>query len=162
MLMWVVMMFGGAALGLWLDVRHFHDLLMSPWFHVITFVPGILLLRAVLMVSRNTGRLLAREGREGDLPRMQTNKLVTTGPYGCMRHPMHLGLMFFPLSLAFIIGSPSFIVIIAPLEMIFMVIMIRLVEEPEAIKKFGSAYREYMQHVPMFSFRLRCLNQLLK
>lgn len=156
------MLFGGAALGLWLDIRFHHHILTNLWFHITTFVPGVLLLWGVLRTSKNTGRLLAREGREGDLPRMQTNKLVITGVYACMRHPMHLGLMFFPMSLALLIGSLSFIVVIAPLEMVFMVMMIRWVEEPEAIGKFGPDYRGYMKRVPMFNLRWHCLNQLLK
>jgi len=31
-------------------------------------------------------------------PRLETNKLVSTGVYDCMRHPMHFGLLFFPWS----------------------------------------------------------------
>ena len=162
MFIWVIMLVGGAALGLRMDALYFPGLLGNIWFHLLTFVPGALLLWAVLRASRNTGRLLAREGREGDLPRMQTNKLVTTGIYACMRHPMHLGLMFFPLSVALLTGSFSFIFIIAPLEMLFMLIMIRLVEEPGAIRKFGTAYREYMKKVPMFDLRWKCLKQLLR
>ncbi|MEA3466849.1 MAG: hypothetical protein U9R57_01335 [Thermodesulfobacteriota bacterium] len=37
---------------------------------------------------------MARGGRVGDLSRMETNCLVTTGLYRCMRHPMHLALLF--------------------------------------------------------------------
>jgi len=108
-LIWVVMIMGGGALGVWLDWRWFHELFVNPVFHLATLVVGILLLRLVMRVSRFTGRLLARLGRDGELPRMDTNKLVTTGVYGCMRHPMHLGLLFFPMSVAWILGSPSFI-----------------------------------------------------
>ena len=79
-----------------------------------------------------------------------------------MRHPMHFGLLFFPWSLALILGSPTFILIIAPLEMAFMVAMIKLAEEPEAIRKFGDAYRQYQQQVPMFSLRRVCLRQLVE
>jgi protein-S-isoprenylcysteine O-methyltransferase Ste14 len=160
--MWLILLFGGAVLGIWMDNRYFSCILFNVWFHLATIVPGVLLFWAVMRISKNTGRLLAREGRVGDLPRMQTNKLVTRGVYACMRHPMHLGLMFFPLSLALLIGSLTFIIIIAPLEMLFMVIMIKLVEEPEAIRKFGSDYRKYMMRVPMFNLRWRCLKQLLK
>lgn len=161
LMMWVVMLVGGGALGYWLDWRLFRSLLLSPFFHVITLVIGLLLLRMVIIVSRNTGRLLARLGREGDIPRMETNKLVTEGVYGCMRHPMHLGLLFFPLAVALILGSVSFILIIAPLEMVLMVIMIKTLEEAEAIRKFGDAYREYQRRVPMFNFSPACLKQLL-
>lgn len=159
--MWVVLLIGGAAVSFWLDARYYYHILTGIWFHMITIAPGALLLWAVLRASKNTGRLLAREGRVGSLPRMQTNQLVTTGVYACMRHPMHLGLLFFPLSLALIIGSISFIIIIAPLEMLFMIIMIRLVEEPETTRKFGNEYRDYMKHTPMFSFKISCMKQLL-
>jgi len=160
--MWIVMILGGIALGLYLDWLWFWNWFMEPLFHFATLVVGAFLLRFVLLTSRHTGRLLARLGREGDdVPRMDTNKLVKTGFYAHMRHPMHLGLLFFPLSIALIIGSPSFIFIIAPLEMLLMVILIKLVEEPEAIRKFGDDYRQYMKEVPMFNFRPAVLRSLM-
>jgi len=160
-LIWIVMLIGGSGLSIWLDWRRFHSWLVSPVFHLVTLVVGVLLLRFVLRASRHTGRLLAQMGREGDIPRMETNRLVATDVYGCMRHPMHFGLLFFPWSVALILGSPSFILLIAPLEMLFMIAMIKLVEEPEAIRKFGDAYREYQKRVPMFNLRLSCLRRLL-
>ena len=157
---WVLMLFGGGAAGLWLDARLFKSWLMNPWFHAISFVIGIIMLKLLINSSRNTGRFLARLGREGDLPRMETNKLVTEGYYACMRHPMHLGLFFFPLAAAFIIGSLSFVLIIAPLEILFMIIMIKLYEEPQAVRKFGDEYLRYREQVPMFSLRQECLRAL--
>jgi len=41
--------------------------------------------------------------------------------------------------------------------MLFILFMIKLVEETEAERKFGQAYREYKQQVPFFSFRKECL-----
>jgi len=160
--MWLIMLVGGGVLGFWLDWHWFRPLVSNLVFHAASLVIGLLLLGLVMRISRSTGRLLARLGREGDIPRMETNKLVTDGVYSCMRHPMHLGLLFFPWAIALILGSPSFIMIIAPLEMLFMVIMIKLVEESEAIRKFGETYREYQQQVPMFSLRPSCLRQLLQ
>ena len=160
-LIWGLMLVGGGALSIWLDRRWFNELFVNPIFHLAAFVVGLLLLNVVMRVSRYTGRLLASMGREGDLPRMDTNKLVTTGVYGCMRHPMHLGLLFFPWSAALILGSPTFILVIAPLEMLFMLVLIKLVEEPEAIQKFGDAYREYQKQVPMFNLRPACWRQML-
>ena len=124
------MIVGGSAAGLWLDSHLFHTWLTNPWFHAISFVIGLTIFRLVMNSSRNTGKLLARLGREGDLPRMETNKLVSEGYYACMRHPMQLGLLLFPLATAFIIGSLSFVLIIAPLEILFMIIMVKLFEEP--------------------------------
>jgi protein-S-isoprenylcysteine O-methyltransferase Ste14 len=79
-----------------------------------------------------------------------------------MRHPMHLGLLLFPLSFAFLIGSPSFILLVAPAEIIFMLVMIKFVEEPETIKKFGKDYFEYKNQLPWFCFKTDCLKALLK
>ena len=164
LVMWVIFLVGGGALGLWLDTQWAwaHSLLLNPWWHLLTLVVGGALLWAVLRVSRYTGRLLARMGREGDdVTRMDTNKLVITDIYACMRHPMHLGLMFFPLAIALIIGSPTFIFILAPLEMLTMIALIKLMEEREALAKFGDAYRAYMKTTPMFSLRPDCIRKML-
>ena len=161
-LIWFVFLFGGAALGIFLDLRWVPALWHSLWFHAATAIPGLLLLRLVMLISRNTGKYLSRKGREGALPRMETNRLVTGGMYGCMRHPMHLGLMLFPWTFALITGSPTFLLLIAPAEMLLILLLIKLVEEPQAEKKFGDAYKEYKKKVPMFSFRKECLRILIK
>ncbi len=159
---WIIILLGGALLGIYLDARLFAGYLHDVYFHILTFPMGLVLLYAVMVVSRNTGRLLAQMGREGSLPLMETNRLVTTGVYSCMRHPMHLGLMFFPLSLALVLGSVSFIMIIAPAEMLLILVMIKVVEEPEAIRKFGDAYINYMKDVPAFNLKPSCLARLFK
>jgi len=160
--MWLIMVFGGLAGSLYFDIIYFKELFKSFIFHFFTFILGFILLRLVLKASKNTGRFLARNGREGNIPRLQTNKLVTDGLYGCMRHPMHFGLMFFFLAVALLIGSPVFILITAPLEMIFMIIMIKLFEEKEAFRKFGNDYTEYKTKVPFYSIKKECLQMLLK
>ena len=155
------MLFGGGIFSIWMDYRLFSFIFSNIYFHLLTMVLGIPLLYFVLLVSRNTGRFLARMGRVGDIPRMETNRLVTSGMYGCMRHPMHFGLLFFPLSIALIIGSPFFILIISPLEIVFMILMLKFFEEPEAIKKFGEEYIDYKSKVPMFNLRLSCILHLI-
>jgi protein-S-isoprenylcysteine O-methyltransferase Ste14 len=159
-LMWVLFLGGGSMASFWLDAHLFKIWLINTWFHAISFVLGLMIFKLVMNSSRNTGRLLARLGREGNLTWMETNKLVTTGYYACMRHPMHLGLFLLPLATAFLVGSLSFILIIAPLEILFMITMIKLVEEPQAIRKFGGEYLRYRERVPMFSFRFECLQAL--
>ncbi len=161
-LIWVVFIIGGSLGGILLDRRLFYQIRHNIIWHIISFLIGIILLWFVMKISGNTGKTLAKYGREGDVPRMETNKIVTEGVYGCMRHPMHLGLMLFPVSMAFIIGSISFIVIISPIEILLIIIMIYLIEEPEAIKKFKNEYHEYKKKVPFFSFKKECLKKLLK
>lgn len=158
--LWVLMLVGGTVGGIWLDLRLFPGLWHSAWWHAVTLVAGMLLMRLVFRLSRNTGRTLARNGREGRLPRLETNRLVTTGVYGCMRHPMHFGLLFMPLALALIIGSPSFIFLVAPLEMLLMIALVLTLEEAEVSRKFGERYRVYRRDVPAFSLSPVCLKQL--
>ncbi len=157
---WAIFLIGGAAGGIMLDLRDFHALLFSPWWHLVTLPLGLVLMRLVVSASATTGRALARFGRDGDIPRFETNRLVTRGPYACMRHPMHLGLLFMPLAFALLLGSPSFILIITPLEMLVMLGMIIGLEEREAIAKFGDAYRHYRARVPAFNLRPSCLKTL--
>ncbi len=162
LLIWILLLFGGGALSIWLDHRWFPGLWHSWSFHLLTAVAGGVLLHLVVLISRNTGRYLARHGREGTVKRLDTNRLVTTGPYGCMRHPMHLGLMLFPWAFALLAGSPTFLLFTAPAETLLILLLIRFVEEPQARKKFGKAYDDYMKKVPPFSFRKKCLQQLLR
>ncbi len=156
------MIFGGVAAGLYLDGKLFPGIHYNIVFHLVSFIAGALLLKVVLRISKNTGRTLAKYGRKGTLKRGETNVLVKEGPYKFMRHPMHLGLMLFPVALAFLVGSPSFILIIAPLEILFMIFMIKVFEEPEAIKKFGNDYLDYKESVPPFCFKKECLKELWK
>ena len=161
-LLWLVLLLGGLALGFYLDRQFFPQALTSLLWHLASAFLGLMLMRLIFRIARNTGRTLARFGRDGDLPRLETNRLVTRGPYGCMRHPMHMGLLPMPLALALLVGSPSFILFLAPLEMALMVLLVLLLEEREALHKFGEAYREYRRQVPAFSLRPSCLKLLLQ
>lgn len=156
------MIFGGAVLGLYLDRSLFQHIHNNMVFHGVSAAFGVILLLLVIRISKNTGRTLARFGRRGKLKRMETNVFVTEGAYKYMRHPMHLGLLMFPLGVALLIGSPSFILFVAPAEILFMLFMIRFVEEPEAIRKFGQVYLRYRKQVPWFCFRPECLKALMK
>ena len=162
MIIWIIMLFGGAFAGFFLDQELFKGIHSNIIFHIISFIIGIIILKLVVKISRNTGRTLAKYGRKGNIKRMETNVLAKDGIYKYMRHPMHLGLLFFPLGFAFLVGSPSFILLLAPIEIIFMLVMIKFVEEPEAIKKFGDEYKTYMKQVPWFCFSRECLKELLK
>ncbi len=159
---WFIMIFVASGIAIALDSVLFPGLLKSLKFHLITLPAGILLMWFVITVSKNTGRTLAKYGRQGDLPRLETNVLVDKGPYAYMRHPMHFGLLFLPVAWGLLIGSPSFLLIIAPLEIIFILLMIKLVEEPEALEKFGDQYVKYMQNRPWFCIKPACIRELLK
>jgi protein-S-isoprenylcysteine O-methyltransferase Ste14 len=161
-LLWLLFLMGGLLLGLYLDRWLFPAASTSlPW-HLASATAGLLVLQLMMRIARTTGRTLARLGRQGELPRLETNRLVTSGPYGCMRHPMHLGLMLFPVAVALVAGSPSFLLFLVPLEIALMVLLILTLEEQEAVHKFGDAYRDYRARVPAFNLSPACLRRLLQ
>jgi protein-S-isoprenylcysteine O-methyltransferase Ste14 len=153
------MIIGGAVYSCVKD--WYSPLFGSLWFHILTALIGLFLFVLAFRAAANGGRELTK-GRIGDIPRMETNRLVTTGIFSCMRHPMLFGLTLLPLGWAFLLGSPTFITRIAPLEMLFIIIMVLIFEEMEVNRKFGEAYEAYRQKVPMVSFRSECLRSLFK
>jgi len=159
LLLWLLMLVGGSAIAIYYDWDH-------PWFqsvtyHVISLTLGIGVSTLAFRAAANGGRELAK-GRVGNIPRLETNRLVTTGIYRCMRHPMLFGLTLLPLGWGLLLGSPTFVGIIAPLEMLFIVVMVSVFEEREVQQKFPRQYAQYRQDVPMVNFSLPCLKRLFR
>ena len=155
-LLWLVLLVGGAYLSIRLDLRYFPDTFSKISFHLFSLPIGLALLCLAFRAAATGGRELARSGREGELPRLETNRLVTTGIYRCTRHPMLFGLMLLPLGVAFLLGSPSFILFVAPAEALFILFMILTLEEREAIAKFGEEYRKYHERTPLLPRSKEC------
>ena len=91
------MLIGGAFYALAKDWRTL--LFGNLWFLFISALLGAFLLRLAFRAAANGGRELTK-GRVGDIPRLETNRLVTTGIYRCMRHPMLFSLTLLPLGWA--------------------------------------------------------------
>ena len=161
LLLWIVLLLGGTLVGLYSDLTYFRDLFFNPLYHILTFPVGAVLMILSFRAAAAGGRELARHGKSGDnIPRLETDKLVTTGIYAHMRHPMLFGLTLLPMAWAFLLGSPTFILILAPMEMLFIVIMVLTFEERECRKKFGDDYDRYAKEVPAVCFRKECLKRL--
>jgi len=159
-LLWLLLLVGGSILGIWLDSMLPGDIHHNLLFHIFSFIVGIFLARLAFCAAATGGRELASRGRSANLPRLETDRLVTEGIYSYMRHPMLMGLSLLPLALAFIIGSPSFILVIAPAEALFIAVMVLTLEERECRAKFGREYEEYAENVPSVCFDRECLEML--
>ena len=159
LLLWFVMIAGGTVYSLYQDWNT--AIFSNITFHVLSALLGMVILKLAFNAAGNGGRELTK-GRVGDIPRMETNRLVTTGLFSCMRHPMLFGLTLLPLGWALLLGSPTFIMKIAPLEMLFIIVMVMVFEEREVTGKFGEAYEEYREAVPMVSFKWKCLKALFR
>ncbi len=160
-ILWIFIILGGILSSLYLDYNIIHIHVNLVW-HIILFVIGFLLLRIILYTSAYTGRVLKKLGKKGKVPKFETNRLIKEDIYSCMRHPMHLGLLLLPESVGFMMGSPSFILIVGPIIMVLMIMMIKLFEEKEAERKFGEEYRKYKKEVPMFSLSPHCLKYFFR
>jgi len=157
--LWLIMLIGGAIYSL---IKDWNTVLFNAViFHIISAIIGCFILILAFRAAANGGKELAK-GRIGNIPRLETNKLITTGIYSCMRHPILFGLTLLPLGWALLLGSPTFITIVAPLEIIFIIVMVIIFEEMEVKKKFGVAYKNYSEDVPMVSFKKSCLLVLFK
>ncbi len=159
-ILWLILIFGGIGLSLYFDLKYFKNLLFNPLFHLITLPVGYFTLKLSFHAAAVGGRELKRKGREGDIPRLETNKLVTSGIYECSRHPMLFGLMLLPLGIALFLGLPSFILFIAPFEAIFIFIMVITLEEKEAYMKFGEDYLKYKKKTPLVPKTKKCFKKL--
>jgi steroid 5-alpha reductase family enzyme len=79
----------------------------------------------------------------------KTHNLVVTGPYKYTRNPMLFGTCIYYYAVAVYLDSVIALAIVA-LFMTFMLIFVKLTEEPRLLKEFGSDYEEYRQRVSMF------------
>jgi protein-S-isoprenylcysteine O-methyltransferase Ste14 len=98
---------------------------------------------AFLKVSRATGAT-------GDPP----SRLVTTGPFRCVRNPIYLGAMTLLFAVAFCRRSPT-LLLAAFAAVPGMVAYVRWFEEPRLERRFGEEYRRYREAVPRWIPRFR-------
>ena len=108
---------------------------------------------------KRTGRLLKLLGESEKWG--CTNRLIVTDLYQCMRHPHHIGMGVFMLSLGLLIGHRwSFLLITIP-QWLWILGFLFLVEERELLEKFGEEYEAYRQQVPMFFPNPLCVFRVL-
>ena len=77
-------------------------------------------------------------------------ELVTVGPYAWSRNPMLTGVFAFLFGTGFLLHSVSMVFVWTPVFVIFNVLELKLIEEPELERRFGESYIEYRRRVPMF------------
>ena len=74
----------------------------------------------------------------------ENQKVVDTGLYGVVRHPMYAATVFLFLSMALVLNSPiSFVIMLAYIP----IIMKRTVNEEEFLEKELEGYAEYKKKV---------------
>ena len=77
-------------------------------------------------------------------------QLVTTGPYAHMRNPMLTGIFALLFGFGVFFESLSLLVVFTPLFIFINVSELKVIEEPELLKRLGEDYIEYQKRTPMF------------
>ena len=111
----------------------------------IIFLLGLISLgvSAVLFLSSN---VLKKEGGMEEGKGFVTTKLVDTGIYGLIRHPIYLSLAYLFAGFALISQYPLSLFFGFTMALCCYYFMIE--EEELTIKKFGEEYLQYMKNVP--------------
>ncbi len=88
----------------------------------------------------------------------EESRIVDSGIYGILRHPIYASALRVWIGLALLNGNANSIVfsIFVPLGLTGW---IRLVEEKELIERFGQSYLDYRKRTPAFWPRLRDLGK---
>jgi len=90
------------------------------------------------------------KARGTPVPFNPPRELVTEGPYAWSRNPMLTGVFAVLFGIGFLLHSVSMVIVWTPVFVIFNVLELKLVEEPELERRFGENYIEYRRRVPMF------------
>lgn len=134
--------------------------LVGLWL-IFARVLGVILFFYSMFLASSGGRTLAKFAHQEAHKTFWPDKFTTFGIFGCMRHPMHLGLALFPISVALISGFVLSIFssgwgVVAALWFIIQI------EEKDTIEKYRELYTDYMQKVPPLSLKISCIKEALK
>lgn len=92
---------------------------------------------------------LQRRGHGLPIGMLPPTQLVTSGPYGIVRHPMYLGYHVALIGAALVIGSGGCLVVAGPVFLVGWVAY-ALVEERTLARRFGGSYDFYREEVGLF------------
>jgi len=118
---------------------------------------GGLMIAAGLPVLLDSFARFAIQGLGTPAPVAPPQRLVVTGLYRYVRNPMISGVVFIVFGEALVLVSRPH-ALWALFVLCLNLMYIPILEEPMLDQRFGSAYQEYLKHVPRFFPRLRPWN----
>jgi protein-S-isoprenylcysteine O-methyltransferase Ste14 len=83
---------------------------------------------------------------------LETKKIVDSGIYAVVRHPIYISFMFYVMGL--ILVSQHWLSLVLGIPIIIFFYQFIRMEEQSNIEKFGDDYKQYMQKVPRTNFLL--------
>ena len=121
----------------------FKDLYLG--FGALRFVGGAVILTGLACVLECFGRF-ALEGRGTPAPVLQTDILIASGLYRFVRNPMYIAVLMIVLGQALFFGQ---ILLLGYAVLVWVVFhaFVRIYEEPQLRRRFGTSYETYCLHV---------------
>jgi len=123
-----------------LDAVRFEWSAMSPALHVIggvLFIPAMIMPLWAMSANAYLSTMVCIQDDRG-------HRIVTTGPYRYVRHPMYVGTIFFGLSIPLFLGSWwTFI----PCGLIVVLFIVRTALEDRMLREELPGYAEYAKRV---------------
>lgn len=99
----------------------------------------------ILLIINFVIKILAQK-RIGALPTLKKKaKLVTTGIYGIVRHPLYMSNGLLAIGMAILLKSVYAILFSIPYSLLYLVII--YFEEKDLLEKYGEGYKEYKKKV---------------
>ena len=120
------------------------------------FFLGLLLFFYMILLTAVAGRTLRYFAHQENRKTFWPDKFTAIGIYGCMRHPMHLGLALLPVAIALMWGSIP-VILTAGWSVAATFWFVLTIEEKETLQYFDNEYSSYMQHTPAFTLSPKCL-----
>jgi len=111
-------------------------------------IGGVLLVAGVVLLAWCVVWFIRARGTP--VPFNPPRELVIVGPYAWSRNPMLTGVFSCLFGFGFLLHSVSMVVVWTPVFVLLNVIELKMVEEFELERRFGTSYREYKRCVPMF------------
>ncbi len=133
------------------------DTKLDGFMAFVSTLIGIFLFIYSLALTAIAGRTLKRFAHttKGEfIP----DKFVDRGIFGCMRHPMHLGIGLLPLSLA-LISTNVMMISAAGWGLAAAFGFVLIIEEPETVEKYQDKYIGYMKRTPAFTLKPKCIEE---
>lgn len=111
-----------------------------------SLIGGALALAGLALVLWSV-RVQYTVGHGTPVPRVATQRLVTTGPYAWSRNPMTLGALILYLGVGIGLGS-GFVIALTGIVFTGLLRYIAVHETRELTQRFGEAYRAYCRRTP--------------
>ena len=109
-------------------------------------ITGLILFIGGVALAMWAGCYLIGFGRGTPLPLDPPRRLVTIGPYRCVRNPQAIAMVLMVLGELFIVKS-SWLWMMLPLTILYLEALVGPIEAKQLAKDFGLEYRSYAARV---------------